>query len=185
MGGIDPSTGAVIDYAKDIIGTLNTIRAVVIVSLQLTVSSYIAKNVIKYNKTLIPYQVMSGVAQLFFDFFVCLLLTAFTITTKGEFIISDTAEWLTQAWPYAFLAIAFILAIFSSVVFRRTDRRNMMKYAANQLKEDVGESNNATADNTPEQSVDEKLAKIKDLLDKGLITQEEYDEKRKDILNSI
>lgn len=175
-----------IDYAKDIIGTLNTLRTVIIVSFQLTVSSFIAKNVIKYNKTLIPYQVMAGVAQVYFDFFICLLLTAFTITTEGEFKISDTAEWLTKAWPYAFLAIAVIISIFTSVVFRRVDRRNMMKYAANQLKEEGGE--NKTEGTSAENAVapaDEKLQKIKELLDKGLITQEEYDKKREDILNSI
>ncbi|MDE6618562.1 MAG: SHOCT domain-containing protein [Clostridiales bacterium] len=183
-GSID-STGAVIDYAKDIIGTLNTIRAVIIVSIQLTVSSFIAKNVIKYNKTLIPYQVMSGVSQVYFDFFICLLLTAFTITQKGEFLISDTAEWLTKAWPYALLAISFILSIFSSVVFRRVDRRNMMKYAAGQLNDESENKTAVTPAETDATPVDEKLAKIKDLLDKGLISQEEYDKKREDIINSI
>lgn len=176
------------DFEKiitDLLSSLNIIRASIIVSLQFVVASYIAKNIIKYNKTLLPYQVLAGLSQLFLDFFICLVLTAITITTEGvEF--SKSAVLLTNRWTWALLVIAVILGAFPSVVFRRTDRRNMMKYAAKDLKEVVGDDDgekapaaNATA------TLDEKLAKIKDLLDKGLITQEEYDKKREDILNSI
>lgn len=170
---------------KGLITSLNTIRASIIVSLQFVVSSYIAKNVIKYNKTLLPYQVLAGLSQLFLDFFLCLVLTAITITTKGvEF--SSTAYLLTNRWTYALLAIALVLGIFPSVVFRRTDRRNMMKYAAKDLKDIVSDDDGdkAPAENATA-TLDEKLQKIKDLLDKGLITQEEYDKKREDIFNSI
>lgn len=169
---------------KGLITSLNTIRASIIVSLQFVVSSYIAKNIIKYNKTLLPYQVLAGLSQLFLDFFLCLVLTAITITTKGMVEFSSTAYLLTNRWTYALLAIALVLGIFPSVVFRRTDRRNMMKYAAKDLKDIVNDDDGDKAENATATS-DEKLQKIKELLDKGLITQEEYDKKREDIINSI
>lgn len=166
---------------KNLIRSLNTIRASIIVSLQFVVASYIAKNIIKYNKTLLPYQVLAGLSQLFIDFFVCLVLTAITITTKGVGF-SKTAYLLTNRWTYALLAIAVVLGAFPNVVFRRTDRRNAMKYAAKDLRETLYDDSDS-ADSTG--SSDKKLKKIKELLDKGMITQEEYDRKREDIINSI
>jgi membrane protease subunit (stomatin/prohibitin family) len=38
---------------------------------------------------------------------------------------------------------------------------------------------------TPQMSIEDKLLKLKDLLDKGLITQEEYQEKRKKYLDEL
>lgn len=188
IGLVDKAIGEDIapSILSDLIDSLNIIRASIIVSLQFVVASYVAKNVIKYNKTLLLYQIMSGVSQLFIDFFACLVLTAITITTKGvEF--SSTAILLTNKWTWALLAIAVVLSIFPSVVFRRTDKRNLLKHAASDMKDIVDEADSAKAPvaNAAEQSVDDKLAKIKELLDKGLITQEEYDKKREDIINSI
>ncbi|MDE6201699.1 MAG: SHOCT domain-containing protein [Clostridiales bacterium] len=183
-------SGATDEVLVDILDSLNIIRISIIVSLQFIVASYIAKNIIKYGKTLLGYQVMAGVSQLFVDFFVCLVLTAITITTKGvEF--SSTAFLLTNKWTWALLAIAVIIGVFPNVVFRRTDRRNLIhaRQVANaapaQDNDDVDDIDDTVADTADSTPVDEKLKKIKDLLDKGLITQEEYDKKREDIINSI
>ncbi|MDE5593331.1 MAG: SHOCT domain-containing protein [Clostridiales bacterium] len=182
----DGLSGATDEMFVGILDSLNVIRISIIISLQFIIASYIAKNIIKYGKSLLGYQVIAGVSQLFFDFFICLVLTAITITSKGvEF--SSTAILLTNKWTWALLAIAVVLAIFPNVVFRRTDRRNLLnaRQAANDNAQNKNEENDADDDNAAVTPVDEKLAKIKDLLDKGLITQEEYDKKREDILNSI
>lgn len=191
--------GAVGEALKELVRSLNVIRVSLIVSLQFIVASYIAKNIIKYNKTLLPYQVMAGVSQLYIDFYFILVLTAITITTKGiEF--NQSAFLLTNRWTHALLAVFFVLSIFPSVVFRRTDRRNMLRARHDGAYETFGEKGQPQ----PQQpaapidvfgdagtnvgsgtSVDEKLNKIKELLDKGLITQEEYDKKREDIINNI
>ena len=201
-----------ISIINSLVNSLNAIRASLIVSLQFVVASYVAKNVIKYKKTLLPYQIMAGLSQLFIDAFLCIVLTALTITTEGvEF--SKTAILLTNRWTWALFVIAIVLGIFPTVVFRRTDRRNILRARSEGMYETFGaqpdDSDNApaaantanantanidpfdmdpfystnTASSGP--SVDEKLRKIKDLLDKGLITQEEYDKKREDIINSI
>ena len=36
-----------------------------------------------------------------------------------------------------------------------------------------------------EESIEEKLAQLKNLLDKKLITQEEYDQKRKELIDNL
>ncbi|MDE7164944.1 MAG: SHOCT domain-containing protein [Clostridiales bacterium] len=187
-------SGANEDILKDLLSSLNVIRVAIIISLQFIVASYIAKNIIKYNKTLLPYQVLAGASQLYIDFYVCLLLTAVTITVDGA-ELSSTAVFLTNMWVHALLAIFIVIAIFPNMVFRRVDRRRLLEARAaaqNGAADDKPVADNATtdtikdsADNVDNAPVDEKLNKIKELLDKGLITQEEYDKKREDILNSI
>ena len=182
-------SGASDEMIKDLLSSLKVIRAAIIVSLQFIVASYIAKNIIKYNKTLLPYQVLAGASQIYIDFYMCLLLTAVTITTEGV-ELSSTAVFLTNMWVHALLAIFIVIAIFPNMVFRRVDKRRLLeaRSAANNGAVDAKPDNKATEtvpDNADGASVDEKLNKIKELLDKGLITQEEYDKKREDILNSI
>lgn len=192
------STDMDIKTLSSLVNSLNTIRVSIIISLQFVIASYIAKNIIKYRKTLIPYQVLAGVSQLFIDFFLCLVLTAITITTEGvEF--SDTAILLTNRWTWALFVIAIVLGIFPNVVFRRVDRRRLLEARSSGVHETYGaetanntNANNANApifdnvsNNAETTSVDEKLRKLKELLDKGLITQEEYDKKREDIINNI
>lgn len=180
--------------------SFNAIRATLIASLQFVIASNITMNVVKYRKTLLPYQIMSAVAKLFIDVWFILAFLAFSINAKGDFEINKAASIFTNRWMWAFLVIAVLLTGFPSYIFRRTDRKNLLKAKNQTLKEDLKEmlgvddkkpSENQT-ENKPAQanaagggSVEDKLKKIKDLLDNGLITQEEYDAKRADILNSI
>ena len=176
--------------------SLNAIRVTIIASLQLVIASNITMNVVKYRKTLLPYQIMSAVAKLFIDVWFTLAFLAFSIDSNGEFVINSTANIFTNRWMWAFLTIAFVLTVFPSYIFRRADRKRMLNARNENLKEDLKEmlgvedkntsdTIKPASDNAGGESVEEKLRKIKTLLDNDLITQEEYDAKRADILNSI
>lgn len=179
----------------DLLNSLNVIRVSIIVSLQFIIASYIAKNIIKYGKSLLPYQVLAGASQLYIDFYVCLVLTAVTITPSFDIEFSKTAYLLENMWTLALLVIFILIAIFPNMVFSRVDKRRLLEAkaaaAAELGKPQAAQGNNDSTDavennanNTADIStVDEKLNKIKELLDKGLITQEEYDKKREEILN--
>lgn len=190
--------GATDEMLEGVLDSLNVIRISLIISLQFIAASYIAKNIIKYGKTLLPYQVMAGASQLYIDFYLVLILTAMTITVDGSVWFSDSAILLTNMWVHALLFIFIVLSIFPNVVFKRTDKRNLLDARNSSQNNSVvqydnatrvavvnNNVNNANADNADSAPIDEKLRKLKDLLDKGLITQEEYDKKREDILNSI
>lgn len=201
-GGLDDQT-----LFKSLNNSLQIIRISVIISIQFIVASYIAKNIIKYGKTLLPYQVMSAVAQLYLDFYLILVALAVNITPEGvEF--SKTALLLKNMWFHALLVVAIVIGIFPNTVFMRVDRRKMINARGTvydtPTEVDLAASVEANpspvtpattpvidpfAPDAPPPSaldtVDDKLRKIKELLDRGLITQEEYDKKREDIINSI
>ena len=179
---------------EGVLDSLNVIRIAIIISLQFMVASYIAKNIIKYNKTLLVWQIIAGVALLYIDIYLILILTAVTITAKGDVIVSEASIFLTKMIVHALFAIAVIISIFPNVVFRRTDRRNLLEARNNSgngnnaKPSEASESDNDSVTDKAEnktESADEKLLKIKELLDKGLITQEEYDKKREDILSNL
>lgn len=179
--------------------SFNAIRATLIASLQFVIASNITMNVVKYRKTLLPYQIMSALAKIFIDVWFTLAFLAFSISAKGDFVINKAANIFTNRWMWAFLTIAVLLTAFPSYVFRRTDRKNLLKAKNQTLKEDLKEmlggddkksvenkdANKPDPFSAGDESVEQKLKKIKDLLDNGLITQEEYDAKRADILNRI
>jgi len=50
---------------------------------------------------------------------------------------------------------------------------------------DAAEDAADTASSTGSSSVEQDLAKLKDLYDKGLITQDEYESKKKDVLERL
>ncbi len=165
---------------KGLINSLNFIRVSVIISLQFVIGSSITMNIIKYRKTLLPYQVMAGISNLYMDFYFTLLLTAITITNDG-FGVSPTATFLINHWQWltALFAVAIALMALPSVVFRRTDRKRLLSAKREQIKELAG------GDNKFDSSVEEKLNKIRTLLDNGLISQEEYEAKRAEILKNL
>lgn len=185
QSGIENSEGEVLD---GLVNSLNTIKFSLIVSLQFVIVSDIAMKIIKYRKTLLPYQIMSALAFAYIDFFCTLLLTSVTITKEG-FELSESATLLTNTWTYALLVIACLLSIFPNIVFRRTDRRRLITTAnealENSNKPDKFGKTERHRETGSNDSVEEKLRKIQNLLNSGIITQEEYEQKRKDILDDI
>lgn len=180
---------------KKLVRSLNVIRASLIVSLQFMMASGIVMNVIKYRKTLLPYQIMAGVSTLYVDFYFTLLLTAFTLT-EHKFKINPSATILTNKWLLPLLIVFCMLAIFPALVFRRADRRRLLaakkddtvglaKNNSQPQKSTPSDNEPIVADNDGSDSAEERLTKIKSLLDKNLITQEEYDAKRAEILSRI
>lgn len=174
---------------EGVLDSLNVIRIAIIISLQFMIASYIAKNIIKYNKKLLVWQAIAGGTLLYIDFYICLILTAVTITVKGDVIISEASIFLTKMIVHALFAIAVIVSIFPNVVFRRTDRRNLLEARhgnGNAQPQPQEQREEGTTDKKYEPaSTEDKLQKLKELLDKGLISQEEYDAKRAEIINSL
>lgn len=185
--------------------SLNVIRVSLIVSMQFLIGSYVTMNIVKYRKTLLLYQGIADAALLYIDFFAILLLTAFTITAEGDVEIGSSASFFVDHWQWltALFVIALLLFIFPTTVFKRADRKKILqaKAAANSASAPQNAAQQAPAQQagqatgpapqpfyssaSPEPTVEEKLSNLKDLLDKGLITQDEYNAKRAEILNSI
>lgn len=179
------------ELITSLVNSFNIIRASLIVSLQFVIASGIATNIVKYRKTLLPFQIMYGVSSLYMDFYFTLLLTSITVTQSGV-TINPTATFFLTYWQWltALLIIAVALSIFPGIIFRRADRRRLLAAKKEHIKELAEEAEEkkdepASQPAASNDTTEEKLQKIKALLDNGLITQEEYDAKRADILNEI
>lgn len=190
---------------SELLDSLNVIRVSLIVSLQFIIATSIAMNIIKYRKTLLPYQILSGISKLYIDFYITLAMTAFTITREG-LELSKTATIFTNQWLFPLLIVFVLLTAFPTFVFKRADSKRLLAAKRQEMNEELNAANSQTPapapaptpapaytpayedpfDSYPEsESVEVKLQKIKSLLDRGLITQEEYDAKRAEILKNL
>lgn len=160
------------------IGLMNFIKAVVIISLQFIVASYVAMGITKYKKTMLAFQVIAYASYLYVDFVVTFVLCCVKIGGSAGIAISDNIAFLASKFVWALFAIAVIfIAICNGFMYRTGFRR--MREAADDYYLDEQEKT-AKGNDTEEQ-----LTKLKELLDKNLITQEEYDKKRAELLEKM
>ena len=150
------------------------IKVVVIASAQLMLASYVGNLIIRFHKTMLVFQIITIVSCVFIDFYVTYLLSCVQILP--EINIAEGISLLSDKFVVTLLILSILFVIVSNIVIRTADNRRM-RVAAETVFNDGKEEKVETTD--------EKLAKAKDLFDKGLITAEEYEQKRKDLLKDL
>lgn len=172
------------------VGTFNFIRVVLIISLQFAVASFIAGTIVKYGKKLLFFQVIAYISYLYLDFYVSSLLFCFSI--GGENGISfnlDLVSIVANKLCFTlFIISAIYVAIANSIVNKTFMRRNrslgdvVLGNVVDQLEQPKQQKQQKEQNS---ETAEEQLTKLNSLLEKKLITQEEYDQKRKDILDKM
>ena len=177
--------------------TLRLIKISLVITVQFFVASFIGNGITKYRSTMIAFQVIAYLSYLLFDFFISILL--FCIGFKdGEIffneelfaIINNRAMWTL------FVISIFYCAISSGIMNRQVLRRakNIADDAfMDSVKDEVefrktqkeGKAVEDIAEENTEVEAEERLKKLKNMYDKDLITKEEYEQKRKDILKDM
>lgn len=165
-------------------GLFTLIRVSLIIATQLLVSSTIAYTFLKYKKTMIAFQVVTYVSNLFVDFwFCCLFIGAYT--TDGSINFNETiSSFLFTKIMWTLLALALVYVIISNSVMKNIDKKKMQSIF-DENAYTTSRAENPSINAKRKQTVDEKLTKLKFLLDRNLITQDEYDEKKKEILKDL
>lgn len=185
------STGAEISS-----GEFTLLRVAIFLSLQAVVGSVVATGILRHGKRyLVPHCIMY-VALGYLDIYLSWM--ALGITVKGIEENTFPPISVTFLWVLAIMTgVAFLIAAFLlNAQTRRKEIELLMKGDVKALTEgdvDLIDAQASTANMyrsedeskaapAPERSVEEQLAKLQELLDKGIITEEEYAEKRKDII---
>ena len=172
------------------------VRITLLISLQVTIANFIGKYIVKYRNKYIPFQAITYLSLLYIDIWVSILLFGVSIN-KGFEVSHETLSiiWNRVAGSFMVLACAYVLISTGVIANARKRRvRNAILAHNRKLNKDIGimdldddeeEENEAEFKRIAKQqaeTVEAQLEKLKSMLDKGLITQEEYDAKRKDIL---
>lgn len=163
---------------------LTLIRVSLIIATQLLVSSTIAYTFLKYRKTMIAFQVVTYLSNLFVDFWFCCLFIGLFMNGGSIDFNPDISKFLFTKVMWTLIVLALVYVAISNSVMKNIDKRKLQNMA-DENAYTTSRAENPNVKTKGEQSLDEKLTKLKFLLDRNLITQEEYDEKKKEILKDL
>lgn len=173
-------------------GILHLVRITLFLSMQVIIASSICSCVIKFYKKYIPFQVVIYLSLAYVDFYLSTLLFGVTIGS-GEIGFSSTVKDLLFFNPIVralmILAVAYLIAFFSIITNSRKRRvRNAILAKNRKLSGDIGLIDMDDDEEEPKaksNDTEAQLEKLKGMFDKGLINQEEYDAKRRTILEKM
>ena len=173
-------------------GLINLMRITLIISLQMIISTIIGSFVIKYKSKYIPFQAITYLGLAFIDFYAVTLLVA-TRFVGGELVVSEKMQQLLfNKTTLGILLVAFIYIIAAFVIVygsKKRSIRNRLLSPRDRYRRDLGlidvyeEEEEETQPDAPD--AEKQLEKLKAMLDKNLITKEEYDAKRKEVIDKM
>lgn len=164
---------------------LNFLKISLILTFQIIVASSIASCVVKYRKSMIIFQVITYISNLFIDFYGTFALACMHITADG-ITFSSNIKFLTDKLTIMFAVMALSFVIISNWVVNRMERRRRRDALAPMF--DDFEQNQAKANvnqNISEKSIQQQLKDLKEMLANNLITEEEYARKRDELINKL
>lgn len=188
--------GAGLNAVDNFVGTINTMKFTLVFSLQFIFASTIANGIIKYKKTYIPFQAFTYASHLYLDFYITTFIFCLSFS-KAEghatIALSQNVNILIHPVTLTILALSVVFMAISSGFMKRLekDRAQQLMETTVELAEkhieqlEKGETPKTEPKAKEEESIEEKLAQLKNLLDKKLITQEEYDQKRKELIDNL
>ena len=201
-------TKAKVEETYTPIGLLNFVKIAFIISIQFVVSNIIARNIIKYKKSYIAFQIIMYISALFVDFYASMFSIAISFTASdGVFLNKSITSFLfSGGMVTVFLLFVVYIAIANSVLNTIQTKRNGgstnrtrrgRRSLIGRLMDNVeyGEFDEAVSPKVDEPAVVEekkeqnsaqdRLTKLKELYDAKLITEEEYNSKRAEILEEM
>ena len=156
---------------------LNLIRISLVLTIQVLVASTIANVILKYKKSMIPFQVITYISNLFVDMYFTILLLSLKIN-ENSLSLKNIPDFLGSKIMLTLLFIALIYVLLSNTIMKVIDKKKNKTSDENEL--------NKIEDNQIKvETPDEKLEHLKELYSKELITQEEYDKKKEEILKDL
>lgn len=168
-----------------VIRIINFTKFTLIYTMNYSIASLIATNIIKYGKRMIPFQVILYASNLFVDLYFTFLFCCIHFNSDS-FVSVDWGkiQLLRNPIVTTIFLIAFVYMIVANAIAIRIERRRL-RYAGN----DDDTSNEAfdgqKQQKPAERTTQEKLAELKSMLDQNLISQEEYDQKKNDLLSKM
>ena len=169
--------------AKEVVNILNFLKFTLIFTMNYSIASLIATNVIKYRSKMIPFQIILYASNLIVDLYFTFLFCCIHFNEDNLVSFSlGGLRWLINPIVTTVIMIAFIYMIVANAIAKRIERRRV-RYAKND--DDMPEEVFGGETKTDAKTTQEKLAELKSMLDQNLITQQEYDQKKADLLSKM
>lgn len=174
---------------KELANTVRFIKIVLIISVQFICGTTIGAVITRYGKSMLVFQIIMYVSNIVVDLYVTGWLLLFKI--DGTDIAFNSASGLfsfltsNAVYPIAILALAYV-SLSNSIIKRielKRQKYQIENYGDRIDKKEVEAQ--AQTNVQPVKDNKQKLIELKSMLDEGLITQEEYDEKRKKLLEDM
>ena len=171
----------------------NLVRISLILTIQFLVASTITYVLLKYKKTMILFQAVTYLSNLYIDFYATYIIVCLNIV--GGDVKFPGSGVIFSKFMIALLVIAFLYVIISNAVVKSQERKRTQRvtenYFAGELNEngevvqtsETGEQ--AMVEPTPVQTPEEKLKRLKNMKEEGLITEEEYEQKKAEIMKDF
>lgn len=205
VGLIEKSVNSSVEEAA-LTSTLTFIKIAFICSLQFVFASIIGNGILKYRKSLVAFQIVAYVSYLILDFYITYLF-ARTQIVHGGLQFDQSLGFITSKIGIALLVVSLVFMAVSTIVMNSVERKKIMQTADQIYRKAINDIDKDSynydaseevedADETPQKetkapekaaelSSEEKLEKLKNMYDKQLITKEEYEKKKSDILNNM
>ncbi len=173
---------------KNIAVAVNFIQACIIITLQVVFASVIALKISNFGKENMVLQVLTYLGYVIIDFFACYLVTRITFNNDG--IKFHSLTLLTNKASITILIFAVIIVGvvegFNKGRIKRMQKDQAEQGLAGELKgKKQTKINQTESQSNKAEDAEAKLEKLKALLDKNLITQEEYDKKKQEIIKDL
>lgn len=166
------------------IAEVNFIRIGLIISFQVIEAIMIASTWARYRKNYLIFQIIMYISNLFVDFYFSVLFGG--IVFEPKFGLNEGVYKMVSSNAMITMLVLFtVYVIISNAVLRSIeDRRSkQIRYDLSRAADEAYE--NPTVENNAVETPEEKLEKLKGLLEKNLITEEEYNAKRQKILDEM
>ena len=170
------------------------IKIAIILSLQLMLANVVAMLVLKYRNTMIAFQVITYASYAFIDFYLTFLFMCIRLfrNSSGEpdVALSESFGILGSQPMVTLLILAIVYAAISSSIVKSVEARRLRRmtndyYNGRDLDETNPINNEEPKEEPKVETTEEKLAKLKKLYEQELISKEEYEQKRADLLKDL
>lgn len=164
------------------LGILTYAKIVVFITVQTSIANMLISNVYTFKKEYLAFQIIMYISNFIVDLW--LTIAIMSLNYVGD-SLEFTANWLFDSkfiWTIFSLALAFSIlagAILKSIIKKRTrditlDQQTILKTI---------QDNNIQIQQEP--SIEDRIKKLDELKEKGILTEEEYANKKAKILEEI
>ena len=130
---------------------------------------------------MVVFQTIAYASYTYFDIFVTFCLFCLNFDAANEKVyLSDAIKLLKNKIVLTLFVLALVYMLISNTIMKSIEVRR-----AKNVIEDAYYRSFETEENVEMQTAEQKLEQLKSMLDKQLITQDEYDQKRAEILKDM
>lgn len=165
----------------NLVGVWTYTKITIFVTIQTSIANLIVSNIYTFKKDYFPFQIVMYVSNFLVDLWLTIVIMSLNIK-DGEMVFN--AQWMFDSkfiWTLFSLALAYSIlasAVLKSIIKKRTrdltlDQQTIIK----NIKD-----NNVEIETN---SIENRIKKLDDLKEKGIISEEEYAAKKAKILEEI